>query len=33
VIAFLFIRSALRVTREAWPQYRHAASHTHHPAE
>jgi Co/Zn/Cd efflux system component len=23
VIAFLFIRSALRVTLEAWPQYRH----------
>jgi Co/Zn/Cd efflux system component len=35
VIAFLFIRSALKVTREAWPQYRGAA-HTgraHHPAE
>ena len=28
VIAFLFIRSALRVTREAWPQYRHAG-HVH----
>jgi Co/Zn/Cd efflux system component len=28
VIAFLFIRSALRVTREAWPQYRHAG-HAH----
>jgi Co/Zn/Cd efflux system component len=34
VIAFLFIRSALRVTREALPQYRHAAAHhAHHPAE
>ena len=31
VIAFLFLRSALRVTREALPQYRHAA-HAH-PAE
>jgi Co/Zn/Cd efflux system component len=31
VIAFLFIRSALKVTRDAWPQYRHAA-HAH-PAE
>jgi Co/Zn/Cd efflux system component len=28
VIAFLFLRSALKVTREAWPQYRHAA-HAH----
>ena len=28
VIAFLFIRSALKVTREAWPQYRHAG-HAH----
>jgi Co/Zn/Cd efflux system component len=32
VIAFLFFRSALRVTAEAWPQYRHAHAH-HHPAE
>jgi Co/Zn/Cd efflux system component len=31
VIAFLFLRSALRVTTEAWPQYRH--HHAHHPAE
>ncbi len=31
VIAFLFLRSALRVTTEAWPQYRHP--HAHHPAE
>jgi len=31
VIAFLFLRSALRVTAEAWPQYRHA--HAQHPAE
>jgi Co/Zn/Cd efflux system component len=30
IIAFLFLRSALRVTIEAWPQYRHA--HVH-PAE
>jgi cation diffusion facilitator family transporter len=30
VIAFLFLRSALRVTIEAWPQYRHAGIH---PAE
>lgn len=29
VIAFLFLRSALRVTREAWPQWRSAP----HPAE
>ncbi len=27
VIAFLFFRSALRVTGEAWPQYRHAHAH------
>ena len=26
VIAFLFFRSALRVTREAWPQYRSVAT-------
>jgi Co/Zn/Cd efflux system component len=32
VIASLFLRSALKVTREAWPQYRHAAHH-HAPAE
>ena len=25
VIAFLFFRSALRVTREAWPQFRATA--------
>ena len=31
IIAFLFIRSALKVTRDAWPQYRHAV-HAH-PAE
>ena len=31
VIAFLFLRSALRVTAEAWPLYRHP--HTHHAAE
>jgi Co/Zn/Cd efflux system component len=31
VIAFLFLRSALRVTTEAWPQYR--PPHVHHPAE
>jgi Co/Zn/Cd efflux system component len=31
VIAFLFIRSALKVTRDAWPQWRHAG-HVH-PAE
>jgi Co/Zn/Cd efflux system component len=31
VIAFLFIRSALRVTREAWPQYRKAGAHPHAP--
>ena len=31
VIAFLFLRSALRVTAEAWPQYRHA--HAHQAAE
>jgi Co/Zn/Cd efflux system component len=31
VIAFLFLRSAMRVTLEAWPQYRHP--HAHHPAE
>lgn len=30
VIAFLFLRSALRVTAEAWPLYRHP--HAHHPA-
>jgi len=30
VIAFLFFRSAIRVAREAWPQYRHP--HVH-PAE
>ena len=30
VIAFLFLRSALRVTAEAWPQYRHPHLH---PAE
>ena len=30
VIAFLFLRSALRVTSEAWPQYRHPH---HHAAE
>jgi Co/Zn/Cd efflux system component len=33
VIAILFFRSALRVTREAWPQYRHARSHAHQAAE
>ncbi|HEX9953740.1 MAG TPA: cation transporter [Allosphingosinicella sp.] len=33
VIAFLFLRSALKVTREALPQYRQAAAHVHHPAE
>jgi Co/Zn/Cd efflux system component len=33
VIAFLFLRSALRVTREAWPQYRHARHAHAHPAE
>lgn len=27
VIAFLFLRSALRVTAEAWPQYRHPHLH------
>ncbi|HEY0027565.1 MAG TPA: cation transporter [Allosphingosinicella sp.] len=32
VIAFLFLRSALKVTRDALPQYRHAAHH-HAPAE
>lgn len=32
VIAFLFLRSAVRVTREALPQYRGAA-HQHAPAE
>jgi len=32
VIAFLFLRSALKVTREALPQYRHAVHH-HAPAE
>ena len=31
VIAFLFLRSAFRVTAEAWPQYR--APHAHHAAE
>jgi Co/Zn/Cd efflux system component len=31
VIAFLFLRSAMRVTAEAWPLYRHP--HAHHPAE
>jgi Co/Zn/Cd efflux system component len=31
VIAFLFLRSAMRVTVEAWPQYRHP--HAHHAAE
>lgn len=31
VIAFLFFRSAMRVTSEAWPQYRRP--HTHHAAE
>lgn len=31
VIAFLFLRSAYRVTAEAWPLYRHP--HAHHPAE
>jgi Co/Zn/Cd efflux system component len=32
VIAFLFIRSALRVTRDALPQYRQAKAHQHaHP--
>jgi Co/Zn/Cd efflux system component len=30
VIAFLFLRSALRVTAQAWPQYRHPHLH---PAE
>lgn len=29
VIAFLFLRSALRVTAEAWPQYRAAHAHLH----
>ena len=34
VIAFLFIRSALKVTREAWPQYRGAGHDGHaHAAE
>jgi hypothetical protein len=32
VIAFLFLRSAMRVTVEAWPQYRQAHAH-HHAAE
>ena len=31
VIAFLFLRSAVRVTSEAWPQYRRPAAH--HSAE
>ena len=31
VIAFLFLKSAMRVTVEAWPQYRHP--HAHHAAE
>lgn len=31
VIAFLFLRSAMRVTVEAWPQYRQP--HAHHAAE
>ncbi|HEX8535408.1 MAG TPA: cation transporter [Allosphingosinicella sp.] len=31
VIAFLFLRSAMRVTVEAWPQYKHP--HAHHAAE
>ena len=31
VIAFLFFRSAMRVTAEAWPQYRDPGAH--HPAE
>jgi Co/Zn/Cd efflux system component len=31
VIAFLFLRSAMRVTAEAWPLYHHP--HAHHPAE
>ncbi len=31
VIAFLFFRSAIRVTTEAWPLYRHP--HARHPAE
>jgi cation diffusion facilitator family transporter len=31
VIAFLFLRSAMRVTTEAWPLYRNP--HAHHPAE
>jgi Co/Zn/Cd efflux system component len=31
VIAFLFLRSAMRVTSEAWPQYRD--HHAHHAAE
>jgi Co/Zn/Cd efflux system component len=31
VIAFLFLRSAMRVTAEAWPLYRNP--HAHHPAE
>ena len=31
VIAFLFLRSAVRVTSDAWPQYRHP--HAHHAAE
>ena len=30
VIAFLFFRSSLKVTRDAWPQYRHPHAH---PAE
>jgi Co/Zn/Cd efflux system component len=30
VIAFLFFRSSLKVTRDAWPQFRAAAPH---PAE
>ncbi|HEY7809986.1 MAG TPA: cation transporter [Allosphingosinicella sp.] len=32
VIAFLFLRSALKVTRDALPQYRQASAHVH-PAE
>jgi Co/Zn/Cd efflux system component len=31
VIAFLFFRSSLKVTRDAWPQYR--GVHAHHAAE
>ena len=29
-IAYLFVRSSLKMIGEAWPQYRHAALHAHH---